>query len=232
MSPHFDIVLAWKGACISSTRAKYKSICFKQQCQHRKFKQHKYAKVDWKWGRLPGAVLLVRARILQRLRGVPLSANRWMLTVICNLEFSKGESGHYMKIIIYFMSSIICLRQNCHDISAQYQDWLPPMLLMVKLWKHWIDQFDAIFSGLMMDPFFFSDSTFRWTSMCKNWVIVTHLILMECPEKSSTFLQLIILFMMSIIQISYDKSIYDWRNCIVCVCMLDCIDSPILLRDV
>jgi len=37
-------------------------------------------------------VLLVRARILQRLRGVPLSANRSMLTVICNLEFSKDWS--------------------------------------------------------------------------------------------------------------------------------------------
>ena len=140
-----------------------------------------------------------RARLLERLRGVPLSANRSVLTVICNLEFSKGESGHYMKIIIYFLSSIICLFQNCHDTSAQYQDWLPPMLLMVKLWKYWIDQSDTIFSGLMMDPFFFCDSTFRWTSMCKNWVIVTHLILMEWPEKSSTFLQLIILFMMSVI---------------------------------
>ena len=128
-------------------------------------------------------MLLARARILQRLRGVPLSANRSVLTVICNLEFSKGESGHYMKIIVYFLSSIICLCQNCHDTSAQYQDWLPPMLLMVKLWKYWIDQSDTIFSGLMMDPFFFSDSTFRWTSMCKNWVIVTHLILMEWPEK-------------------------------------------------
>ena len=72
--------------------------------------------------RLPGAVLLARARLLERLRGVPLSANRSVLTVICNLEFSKGESGYYMKIIIYFMSSIICLCQNCHDTSAQYQD--------------------------------------------------------------------------------------------------------------
>ena len=144
-------------------------------------------------------MLLARARILERLRGVPLSANRSVLTVICNLEFSKGESGHCMKIIFYFLSSIICLCQNCHDTSAQYQDWLPPMLLMVKLWKYWIDQSDTIFSGLMMDPFFFSDSTFRWTSMCKNWVIVIHLILMEWPEKFSTFLQLIILFMMSVI---------------------------------
>ena len=72
--------------------------------------------------RLPGAVLLARARILEWLRGVPVSANRSVLTVICNLEFSNGESGHYMKIIIYFMSSIICLCQNCHDTSAQYQD--------------------------------------------------------------------------------------------------------------
>ncbi|KAF3963621.1 hypothetical protein CMV_012016 [Castanea mollissima] len=43
--------------------------------------------------RLPGAVLLARARLLERLRGVPLSANRSVLTVICNLEFSKGEVG-------------------------------------------------------------------------------------------------------------------------------------------
>ena len=59
--------------------------------------------------RLPGAVVLARARLLERLREVPLSANKSVLTVICNLEFSKGESGHYMKIIVYFISSIICL---------------------------------------------------------------------------------------------------------------------------
>ena len=73
--------------------------------------------------RLPGAVLLARARLQERLRsGVPLSANRSVLTLICNLVFLKGESGHYMKIIIYFMSSIICLCQNCRYTSAQYQD--------------------------------------------------------------------------------------------------------------
>ena len=156
-------------------------------------------KVDWKWGWLPGAVLLARARILERLRGVPLSANRSVLTLICNLIFFKGESGHYMKIIIYFMSSIICLCQNCRYTSAQYQDWQPPMLLTVKLRKYWIKQSDTIISGLTIDPIFLSGSTFRWTSMCKNWIIVTHLILMEWPETSSTCLQLIILNMMSVI---------------------------------
>ena len=35
--------------------------------------------------RLPGAVLLARARLLERLRGVHLSANRSVLTVICNM---------------------------------------------------------------------------------------------------------------------------------------------------
>ena len=53
--------------------------------------------------RLPGAVLLARARLLERLRGVLLSANRSVLTVICNLEFSKGESGITCKFL-----SILC----------------------------------------------------------------------------------------------------------------------------
>ena len=83
--------------------------------------------------RLPGDVLLARARLLERLRGVPISANRSVLNVICNLVFFRGEFGHYMKIIIYYMSSIIFLCQNCHYTSAQYQDLQPSMLLMVKL---------------------------------------------------------------------------------------------------
>ena len=49
-----------------------------------------------------------------------------------------------MKIIIYYMSSIIFLCQNCHYTSAQYQDLQPPMLLMVKLCYETIASFNLI----------------------------------------------------------------------------------------
>ena len=36
--------------------------------------------------RLPGAVLLARARLLERLRGVSVSANRLVLRALCKFE--------------------------------------------------------------------------------------------------------------------------------------------------
>ena len=149
--------------------------------------------------RLPGAVLLARAKASGEVeRG---SSFCKQVSAYFDMQFGifQGWVWTLHEIIIYFMSSIICLCRNCHYTSAQYQDWQPPMLLTVKLRKYWINQSDTIISGLMMDPIFLSGSTFRWTSMCKNWVIVTHLILMEWSETSSTCLQLIILYMMSVI---------------------------------
>ena len=72
--------------------------------------------------RLPGAVLLARAKASGEVeRG---SSFCKQVSAYFDMQFGifKGESGHYMKIIIYFMSSIICLCENCHYTSAQYQD--------------------------------------------------------------------------------------------------------------
>ena len=55
--------------------------------------------------RLPGDVLLARARLLERLRGVPISANRSVLNVICNLVFFRGwvwtlHENYYLLYVI------------------------------------------------------------------------------------------------------------------------------------
>ncbi|KAL0004485.1 hypothetical protein SO802_012046 [Lithocarpus litseifolius] len=55
--------------------------------------------------RLPGGVLLARARLLERLRGVPISANRSVLNVICNLNLLKGDDFYRIRLPSNVLSS-------------------------------------------------------------------------------------------------------------------------------